>query len=277
MVATPIGNVEDMSPRARHVLETVDLIAAEDTRRARSLFARLGIEVEARLVSYYDQVEERRTKRLIGELLDGRDIALISDAGTPAIADPGYRLIRAAHRQALGVVPVVGASAVMALASASGLPTDQFFFEGFLPTKAGARAQAIDRWSVFPASCGVFCFESALRLSVSFEAIANRWPFAEIAVGREMTKIHEEIRVGQVSELMGWMRDHRSLKGEVTMMVSRGDDPLAKKAQDELEDLARQALLRGEKPREILKKLGRSLTRKTLYGMMAKLSRGEEP
>src|SRR6187399_2000568 len=141
VVGTPIGNLDDLTPRAREVLAAADVIAAEDTRRTRGLLSRIG--VEARLIAYHEHNEEKRTAELLERVAGGASIALVSDAGTPLISDPGWRLVRAAREAGLDVVPVPGPSAVIVALCAVGLPTDRFVFEGFLPRRSGARADRL--------------------------------------------------------------------------------------------------------------------------------------
>ena len=217
IVATPIGNLDDMTVRAQRVLESVDLIAAEDTRRAKQLLSHLGIG-KKELISYYDHVEQEKAPKLVDRMLDeGISLALISDAGTPCISDPGYRLVAEAHRREVTVVPIPGASALGALVSASGLPSSRFTFVGFLPAKDGALESEIQSWN--QAFGAIVFYESTRRLKKSLSVIQRFHPEAQIAVGREMTKLHEEITLFPIAEAIDWCQSHENMKGEAAVMV----------------------------------------------------------
>lgn len=217
VVATPIGNLEDLSERARRVLAEVDRIAAEDTRHTGRLLAHLGIEKP--LTSYHDAVERRKAPALVEDLLGGRSIALVSDAGTPLISDPGYRLVRAAIDAGVAVVPVPGPNAAIALLSVSGLPTDRFVFEGFLPAKPGKRRKRLEllrdeeRTIVF--------YESphhVVRTLAEIEAVFGE---REVVVGREITKRFEEIVRGPLSKVREAIGG-KEPRGEYTLVVAGG-------------------------------------------------------
>ncbi|MCC6695614.1 MAG: 16S rRNA (cytidine(1402)-2'-O)-methyltransferase [Candidatus Hydrogenedentes bacterium] len=190
VVATPIGNLDDITMRALNVLRQVDLIAAEDTRHSKRLLNHY--EITTQLTSYHEHNEASKTAQLLAVLQDGRDVALITDAGTPGISDPGYRVVRAAHEHGLDVVPVPGASAVMTAIAASGLPSDAFSFHGFFPRKKGA-ARAILEQLAKNGGTHIF-FESPNRLTATLELFAEAAPSCEVCVARELTKVHEEIR-----------------------------------------------------------------------------------
>jgi 16S rRNA (cytidine1402-2'-O)-methyltransferase len=215
VVATPLGNLEDVTLRALRVLKEVALIAAEDTRQSRKLLDRYDIRTP--LTSYYDQIERRKAPELIRRLLAGGDVALVSDAGTPCIADPGYRLVRAAIKHGITVVPVPGASAVAAALSAGGLPTDRFAFEGFVPSRSAARR------AFFATLRGerrtIVCFEAARRLTGALDDLVAEVGDCEVVVAREVTKLHEEFLRGRASEVRARLGE-RKLRGEVTLLVS---------------------------------------------------------
>ncbi len=203
LAAVPIGRAEDASPRLAAELARASLIAAEDTRRVRWLAASLDIELKARVVSYYDAVETRRTAGLLGELQAGQDILLVTDAGTPGISDPGYRLVAAAAAAGLRVTALPGPSAVTTALAVSGLPTDRFSFEGFPPRGPGERARRFAelagdrRTQVF--------FESGRRLAATLAELAvSHGEDRRAVVCRELTKTHEEIKRGTLAELAGW-------------------------------------------------------------------------
>jgi 16S rRNA (cytidine1402-2'-O)-methyltransferase len=218
VVATPIGNLEDITLRALRVLKEVDLIAAEDTRHTRKLLAHYGISTP--LTSYYDQIESEKAPALIGELQAGKTLALVSDAGTPGISDPGYRLIKGAWEVGVSVVPIPGASTVTALLSVGGLPTDAFIFEGFLPAKPGQRQNALERLKHETRT--LIFFESSHRLLDMLADLERIFGDRQIVVGRELTKIFEELRRGSVSEIRQSLQD-RDIKGEVALLVTGWD------------------------------------------------------
>ncbi|NCP02493.1 MAG: 16S rRNA (cytidine(1402)-2'-O)-methyltransferase [Deltaproteobacteria bacterium] len=216
VVATPIGNLEDMTYRAVRVLSEVVLVAAEDTRHSRKLLDHYGIKT--RLISCHEHNEKERSAELVARLQQGESIALISDAGTPAIADPGYRLVRAARQAGLEVVCVPGCNAMIAGLSISGLPTDSFAFAGFLPAKKMARRAVIEQLAAAE-STQVF-YETPHRLLAALIDLREICgPEREIAVGRELTKKHEELFWGSLSMAL----DHFSakpVKGELVLMLA---------------------------------------------------------
>jgi len=208
---TPIGNLEDLSPRARRALEEADLVACEDTRRAGRLYERLEIR-RPRLVSNHEQNEAERARQLVAQIERGAKVVLISDAGTPAISDPGYRLIRACIERALEVEVLPGPSAVITALVASGMPVDRWRFEGFLPRRGGE----LERVLTSPET--VVAFESPRRLPASLSALAALAPDREAAVCRELTKLHEEVARGSLGELARRFRDE--VKGEIVVVIS---------------------------------------------------------
>ena len=214
LVATPIGNLEDVTARAVRVLREVDLVAAEDTRRTGRLLQHLGIRRPLR--SYYDAVERARAATLVAELVAGRNIALVSDAGTPGIADPGYRLVEGAIAAGIRVVPVPGPSAITAFLPTSGLPTDRFAFEGFLPKRAADRRRRLaalrteDRTLLF--------YEAGRRLPATLADLATAFGARRAAIGRELTKLHEEI-IRDDLVVLAARADTLVTKGEVVIGV----------------------------------------------------------
>ena len=215
VVATPIGNPEDVTARAIRVLDEVDLIACEDTRRTGRLLAAHSIRTPA--VSYFEHNEERRTPELLERLKRGAKIALVTDAGTPAISDPGYRLVRAAHEAGLRVAAVPGPSAVVAALSIAGLPTDRFVFEGFLPTRANARRAALKRMAREERT--IIIFEAARRLAETLDDMAVEFGANRMAaVVRELTKTFEETVRGTLGDLARTFKTREAL-GEVTLVI----------------------------------------------------------
>lgn len=229
VVATPIGNLEDLTPRARQVLASVDIIAAEDTRRTRQLLSHCGIRGK-RLVSYHDHGEARRASALIAEIeAKGLSLAVVSDAGTPAVADPGYRIAAAARTAGIKVHPIPGPSALTALVSASGLPSDRLLFVGFLPERSVPLRQEIEGWATLQGlgRTSVVFFAPTRRLAAILNVVSDCHPSARVAIGRELTKLHEEVEVMAVTEALEWLRAHTTLKGEATVMVDPGEPPAA--------------------------------------------------
>ncbi|MET0957558.1 MAG: 16S rRNA (cytidine(1402)-2'-O)-methyltransferase [Solirubrobacterales bacterium] len=208
---TPIGNLEDLSPRGRRALEEADLVACEDTRRAGRLFERLDMH-RPRLVSNHEQNEVERARQLVAQIERGAKVVLISDAGTPAISDPGYRLIRACVERGLELEVLPGPSAVITALVASALPVDRWRFEGFLPRRAGELERVLSSIET------VVAFESPKRLPASLSALAALAPDREAVVCRELTKMHEEIARGTLGELARKFRD--DVKGEIVVVIA---------------------------------------------------------
>ena len=223
IVATPIGNLEDLTPRARQTLAEVDLIAAEDTRHTGRLLSHIG--VKTRLLALYDHNEEQVVPKLIASLQSGQSVALVSDAGTPLVSDPGYRLVRAAHAGGIAVSPVPGPSAVTAALSVAGLPTDRFCFEGFLPAKKAARLGALE--TLARETRTLVFYESVHRIADVLADLCDVLGCKRDAfVGRELTKMHEQC----VQETLGSLRDKVADgsivgKGEFVIVVAGCDEP----------------------------------------------------
>ncbi len=216
VVATPIGNLEDITFRAVRILEEVDLIAAEDTRHSRKLLNHYGISTA--LISYHEHNEKSRSSQLIAKLQAGQSLALISDAGTPCIADPGYRLVSACRREGLEVVALPGASALVAALSISGLPTDAFRFIGFLPPKTHGRCQLLQQLK--DESQTIAGYEAPHRLLACLADIATVCGTERpIAIARELTKRHEELFSGSVAEALAHFSQN-TVKGEIVLLLS---------------------------------------------------------
>ncbi|MGC0250173.1 16S rRNA (cytidine(1402)-2'-O)-methyltransferase [Pseudactinotalea sp. Z1748] len=231
LAGTPIGNVADASPRLSRLLESADLIAAEDTRRLRDLAGRLQVEVTAKVVSYHEHNETARAAELVAEAAAGATVLVVSDAGMPGVSDPGYRVVRAAAQAGVPVTAVPGPSAVLTALALSGLPSDRFAFEGFLPRKPGERDRALaalatqERTMVF--------FESPRRAGPTLEAMTRAFGADRAAaVCRELTKTHEQVRRGTLAELAAWAG--QGLLGEVTVVVA-GAEPTIPDAADALD------------------------------------------
>jgi len=200
VIATPIGNMEDITLRALRVLSEVSLVACEDTRRTRKLLAHHRLRTPE-MVSYYEGNEQARTPELLGALESGRDVALVSDSGTPGVSDPGYRLVHAAARQGITVIPIPGPSAAVAGLVISGLPTDRFVFEGFLPRKKGARASRIKELARETRTLVIY--ESVHRIDRTLAELCEVMGDREAALCRELTKEHEEVLRGTLSAIAG--------------------------------------------------------------------------
>jgi 16S rRNA (cytidine1402-2'-O)-methyltransferase len=214
VVATPIGNLEDVTLRALRVLREADLVACEDTRRTRALLSHFDIHVP--VTSYFEHNKLTKGEVILRALQDGRRVALVSDAGTPGISDPGALLVRQARAAGVPVVPVPGASAVAAALSAAGAPADRFVFEGFLPVKPGRRRNRLA--ALRDLEMTVVCYESPHRLLATLEAIAEVWGEAEMLVARELTKQFEEIVHGTAASLRERFASG-PVRGEITLVI----------------------------------------------------------
>lgn len=223
LVATPIGNARDISLRALDVLRSADLIACEDTRVTAKLLAIYGIR--ATTIAYHDHNAERMRPQILQALRQGQIVALVSDAGTPLIADPGYRLVREVTAAGLPVTALPGASAVLAALSLSGLPTDRFLFAGFLPERAAERRRVLGELA--PVQASLVFFESPRRLDDSLQDALQMLGDRPAAMGRELTKKFEEVRRGTLSELAAHYKDAEAPKGEAVLVIG---PPLAEAA-----------------------------------------------
>lgn len=214
VVATPLGNLEDMTLRGIRILKEADLIAAEDTRKTRKLLNHYGIRTPQ--TSYFEHNELKKAEVLIARLKEGKRIALVSEAGTPGISDPGYRLIREAIHHNIPVVPIPGSSAALAALSVSGLPTDSFLFLGFLPRKPVKRRKAIERWRDLDRT--TILYESPHRLLATLRDLLEILGDREIVVARELTKVFEDVLRGPISQVLQQLGVGR-IKGEITLVV----------------------------------------------------------
>jgi 16S rRNA (cytidine1402-2'-O)-methyltransferase len=215
IVSTPIGNMEDITLRALRILKEVDLIAAEDTRRTGLLLRHF--EIQTPLTSYFEGNELKKREFILAKLKEGKNVALVSDAGTPGISDPGFRLIQLAIENQLPIVPIPGPSAALTALSVSGLPTDAFFFKGFLPHKSKKRRDLLKQLEEVKETL-VF-YESPHRISETLQDILEILGDREIVLTRELTKVYEEIIRGKASEILNQSGD-RTLKGEITLVIS---------------------------------------------------------
>jgi 16S rRNA (cytidine1402-2'-O)-methyltransferase len=215
LVSTPIGNLEDITLRAIKVLRRVDLIAAEDTRRARKLLVRY--KVQAPLTSFFEHNEPAKKDALVRRLIEGNDIALISDAGTPGVSDPGFRLIQGAIEEGIGVIPIPGPSAHVAALVVSGLPTDSFHFFGFLPPKGAKKRKRLEELKELRGT--IILYESPHRLLRTLEDVKAMCGDRQVVVARELTKLYEEVIRGPITEVLAGLGG-RTIKGEITIVVA---------------------------------------------------------
>jgi 16S rRNA (cytidine1402-2'-O)-methyltransferase len=243
IVGTPIGNLGDLSERAKETLGSVDLVAAEDTRRTGRLLAHIGSKT--RMVSLFEGNEAQRIDEVLDRLREGDTVALVSDAGMPAISDPGFRLLRAAVRAGVEVNVVPGPSAVTAALVVSGLPTDRWVFEGFLPRRAGDRRRRLRALAHDPRT--VVVFESPLRVVTLLRDVVVELGDRRAALARELTKLHEEVVRGRVSEVLASVLDSEP-RGEI-VLVLEGAEPAVADI-DELVDEARRLVADGMRKRE---------------------------
>ena len=222
LAATPIGDVTDASPRLIAELSNADVIAAEDTRRLRRLLERLGVETDARIMSYFEGNEARRTEELVRALDEGARVVVVSDAGMPSVSDPGYRIVTAAVARGFRVTAVPGPSAVLTALAVSGLPVDRFCFEGFLPRKASERGRRLARLATEPRT--MIFFEAPHRAAATLSAMAVAFGADRRgAVCRELTKTYEEVRRGSLQELAEWAG--AEIRGEVTLVIGGATQP----------------------------------------------------
>jgi 16S rRNA (cytidine1402-2'-O)-methyltransferase len=239
IVATPIGNLRDMTRRAIDTLQNADLILCEDTRDSGRLLSHFGIDTT--LQSYHGHSDQNKRQEIITKLKDGAAIALISDAGTPLISDPGYRLVRHCHDHGINVIPVPGPSAPIAALSASGLPSDQFKFIGFLPSKQSARRKILSDHQQMDAT--LIAFEAPHRLTDSLSDIAEIFGDREMVVAREITKKFEEIRLSSVSDHLAYYGPQGDgiAKGEIVLLIAPANGAISAD-QQQIDDALKKAL-----------------------------------
>lgn len=251
VVATPIGNLEDLSPRARRVLAEVDVIACEDTRVTRKLLAAFGVSTP--LERFDAHVERARVDAWVERIAAGTNVALVSDAGTPALSDPGRRLVAACRARDLEVVPIPGPSALTAALSASGLPAEPLLYLGFIARSGRARKETLDRCEDLPVT--VALYESGPRLVRTLKELASRWPERPAVVARELTKRHETWLVGTLAELAE--RVDQAPKGELVVLIGPAEERGADVDPDGTDDRIRALLLGDESPRDIAARVAR--------------------
>jgi 16S rRNA (cytidine1402-2'-O)-methyltransferase len=267
VVATPIGNLEDISLRALRVLREVKLIAAEDTRKTRRLLA--AYDIKTPLTSYYEHNKLSKLEHILDRLKEG-DVALVSDAGMPGISDPGYELIVAAGKRDIPVVPVPGPSAVITALAVSGLPTDRFVYIGFLPNKSGARRRTLESVADEPGT--IITLEAPHRLKASLDDILAVLGDRRIAVGRELTKLHEEVFRGTVSGAMKYFTEPR---GEFTLVIEGKTAVARPQISEAIERQLHRMYLDGAKAREAIATVAAAtgLPKKELYQTWLRLDK----
>ena len=272
LCATPIGNLEDMTPRALRMLQEADLIAAEDTRHTLQLLNHF--DIKGRLVRYDEHSKEKQGAYLLEQLLEGKSIALVSDAGFPGIADPGEALAHDAIAQGVRVVPVPGANAALCALIASGLPTYPFFFGGFLPKSKRNRREQLELWQHIPAT--MILYEAPHRIVEVLKDILACWGDRPLAAARELTKLHEEFYRGTVSGCLRWLEEN-SPRGEFCLVLGAGDGKAATE-EEQLEPLdeVRRLLAEGVDKKSALAQVAkkRKIPKRELYNQL--ISEGEE-
>jgi len=255
VVATPLGNLGDLSHRAEEVLRTTPVVAAEDTRRIRGLLSHL--DAHPKVLSFHAHSPERRTAVLLDILAEGRDVALVTDAGTPGVSDPGETLVAEVRAAGFGVVPIPGPSAVTTALSASGLPADRYLFLGFIPRKGRDRERLLTQVADSPWT--VVLYEAPPRLAdllTDLEGVAG--PGRQVVVARELTKLYEEFRAGTVAELAAYYRDTEP-RGEITVVVSGRPDAASPVTPPDAGERAVQLLATGMSRKDAVQQLVQDL------------------
>jgi 16S rRNA (cytidine1402-2'-O)-methyltransferase len=257
LVATPIGNLDDITHRAVRVLGEVDLIACEDTRHSRKLLNHYGLNT--RTISYHEHNERERAAELLARLHEGMNVAIISDAGTPGINDPGFRLVSLAKDAGVRVVPVPGPTALIAALVVSGLSTDEFFFGGFLPARANARRARLSELATVPAT--LIFYEAPHRIAATLQDAREILGERQAVIARELTKLHEEIARGRLSELAARYDSAETARGEMVLIVDRTviADGSLEKSELSIASLVAKFEAEGLDQRAALKKAAREL------------------
>jgi len=274
VVATPIGNLEDLSPHAERILSEASLIAAEDTRVTRRLLAQRGLGKQP-MLSFHDHNEQQRTREILRKLQDGRDVALVSDAGTPLISDPGYRLVRAAAEAGLRVVAIPGPSAVVAALSISGLPTDRFLVLGFLHRRSARRRSAFEELRRERST--LVLFEAPHRMIETLEDLEAVLGDRQVVLARNLTKPHEQVLRGRASEVRAVLAAQEFVAGELTLVVEGAGDPEGEAWPEAVERAIERLLAEGLPPSQVQSIVSDvfELNRKSVYQYI--LGRVREP
>ena len=261
LVATPIGNLEDITYRALRILREADLIACEDTRHTRKLLDHYGISKP--LMSYHEHNEAARAQELVAKLLADASVALVSDAGMPLVSDPGYRVVAGAIAAGIPVIPIPGPCAVVAAVAASGLPTDSFYFGGFLPAKSGQRIRALE--AVRESSSTLIFYEAPHRILATLADVEKVLGPRDVVVARELTKIHEEFLRGPVAEVRAALESRSPAKGEITLLIGKAEAPPADPTsiEEAVEACERAGMSRMDAIKEVARKRG--LSKREVY------------
>jgi 16S rRNA (cytidine1402-2'-O)-methyltransferase len=261
LVATPIGNLEDITHRALRILREADLIACEDTRHTRKLLDHYGISKP--VISYHEHNEAARAQELVERLRADATVALVSDAGMPLVSDPGYRVVAAAIAAGIPVIPIPGPSAVVAALAASGLATDSFYFGGFLPAKSGQRIRTLEAVRENPST--LIFYEAPHRILATLADVEKVLGPRHVVVARELTKIHEEFLRGAVAEVRATLESRSPAKGEITLLIGKADvqpaDPTT--LEEAVEACERAGMSRMDAIKEVARKRG--LSKREVY------------
>jgi len=275
LCATPIGNLEDMTPRALRMLAEADLIAAEDTRHTLQLLNHFGIK--GHLIRYDEHSKEKQGAYLLEQLLAGKNVALVSDAGFPGIADPGEALAKEAIAAGVRVVPVPGANAALCALIASGLPAYPFFFGGFLPKNRRNRKEQLELWKYIPAT--MILYEAPHRIEEVLEDILEIWGDRQICAARELTKLHEEFYRGTVSTCLGWLKE-QGARGEFCLILGQGNEaPPATEIELEPLEEVKQLVAEGMDKKTALQQVAKKhrIPKRELYNqLLAEEDEGED-
>ncbi len=267
VVSTPIGNLEDITYRAVRILKEANWIACEDTRTTRRLLDHYGIAT--RSLSYHEHNEANRTEELVERLKQGETGALVADAGTPLLSDPGYRIVRAAVQAGVRIEALPGPSALLAGLVISGLPTDQFHFGGFLPAKQGQRTRVLESLREEPAT--LIFYEVPHRILESLEDIAATLGDREVVVARELTKLHEEVLRGTAGEIRSVLESRESIRGEFVVLIAKASEPLRddRPAEEAVDALVRAGVNRMDAMKTIARQRG--LSKRDVYKIVNNL------
>jgi 16S rRNA (cytidine1402-2'-O)-methyltransferase len=262
LVATPIGNLEDITLRALRVLREADLIACEDTRQTGKLLQHFEI-IDKPMVSYHDHNEAARSGELVAKLEGGANVALVSDAGTPLVSDPGYRLVTAAIGAGIAVVPIPGASAVLSALTAAGLPSEAFRFCGFLPQKSGQRKKTLEEFR--GEDCTLMFYEAPHRILDALSDVAAVFGERPVVVARELTKLHEEFLRGTPEQVRGQLAARPSVKGEMVLLIGRGSaiSVPANSVEDAVRELEQKGVQRMDAIKQVARERG--LSKREVY------------
>ncbi len=265
IVSTPIGNLEDITFRAVRTLKESHVIACEDTRQTRKLLDHFGIATP--LTSYHDHNEASRAAELVEKILAGSDVALVSDAGTPLVSDPGYRVVTAAVEAGIPVVPIPGPSAMLAALAASGLPTDEFRFAGFLPAKSTQRKKLLEELREETAT--VIFYEAPHRILEALEDVAATMGNRQIVVARELTKLHEEFLRGTPADVRAQLAARPVVKGEITLLIAKASEPIVsdQSVEEAVQELEQKGVPRMDAIKQVAK--SRGMGKRDVYKLLS--------